>query len=90
MSKHLIYLLLAAAVAAQAAEDDSYLLLDDPSPRLSAEVLPELPGVPVYAPAECVGAVVNGVCHGAVLPESAAPVRCHGQMVAGQCTGPLF
>lgn len=46
-------------------------------------------GQPVYRAQDCIGAVVNGVCHGST---GAAQPRttCHGQMINGQCTGPLF
>lgn len=47
---------------------------------------------PVYQADDCIGAVVAGVCHGAVNPAASArqPVRCYGAMVGGQCTGPQF
>jgi hypothetical protein len=46
-------------------------------------------GQPVISSGDCIGAVVNGVCHG--TPAPGAPVAtCHGQMVAGVCTGPMF
>jgi hypothetical protein len=46
-------------------------------------------GQPVISSADCIGTVVNGVCHG--TPAPGAPVAtCHGQMVAGVCTGPMF
>lgn len=47
-------------------------------------------GQPVYSPEECVGPIVNGVCHGSILPRNAVPQRCYGQMLNGQCTGPMF
>ncbi|MDH4565943.1 hypothetical protein E8E95_04565 [Pseudomonas sp. BN414] len=46
-------------------------------------------GQPVYRAQDCIGAVVNGVCHGstgAAQPQS----TCYGQMLNGQCTGPQF
>lgn len=49
-------------------------------------------GQPVYRADQCIGAVVNGVCHGAVVPsaQSINPQRCYGQMLNGICTGPQF
>jgi hypothetical protein len=44
----------------------------------------------VYSPSECVGPIVAGVCHGAILPNQATHPVCHGQMVNGTCTGPMF
>jgi hypothetical protein len=49
-------------------------------------------GQPVISPPDtsaCIGAVVNGVCHGTPAP-GAQIVTCHGQMVGGVCTGPMF
>lgn len=46
-------------------------------------------GQPVYRAQDCIGSIVNGVCHGstgAAQPQA----TCHGQMLYGQCTGPLF
>jgi hypothetical protein len=46
-------------------------------------------GQPVYREQDCIGAVVNGVCHGstgAAQPQA----TCYGQMLNGQCTGPQF
>lgn len=46
-------------------------------------------GQPVYRAQDCIGAVVNGVCHGstgAAQPQA----TCYGQMLNGQCTGPQF
>jgi hypothetical protein len=44
----------------------------------------------VYSPDECIGAIVNGVCHGSILPKSAYHRTCYGEMLNGQCTGPMF
>ena len=44
----------------------------------------------VYSPSECIGAIVNGECHGSILPNTAYHQTCHGEMLNGQCTGPLF
>jgi hypothetical protein len=46
-------------------------------------------GQPVYRAQDCIGAVVNGVCHGST--GAAQPMAtCYGQMLNGQCTGPQF
>lgn len=47
-------------------------------------------GTTVYDPSECVGAVVNGVCHGGIVPNQATHPVCHGEMINGTCTGPMF
>lgn len=47
-------------------------------------------GVRVYAPSQCIGAIVNGECHGSIMPNGSPPMTCHGQMLNGQCTGPMF
>jgi hypothetical protein len=75
--------------------------LDDPvdsSVVVLVPLLPEepngavdlLPGETVYPRSACIGAVVNGECHGSVLPSPSPSVRCYGQMLKGQCTGPKF
>jgi hypothetical protein len=46
-------------------------------------------GQPVISSEDCIGAVVNGVCHGTPAP-GAATATCYGQMVGGVCTGPMF
>lgn len=46
-------------------------------------------GQKVYRADECVGAVVNGQCHGSIIPRGNAPT-CYGTMLNGQCTGPMF
>jgi hypothetical protein len=51
---------------------------------------PPATGQPVYSPSECVGVIVMGVCHGAILPNQATHPVCHGQMLDGVCTGPMF
>ena len=46
-------------------------------------------GQPVYRAQDCIGTVVNGVCHGST--GGAQPqATCYGQMLNGQCTGPQF
>jgi hypothetical protein len=47
-------------------------------------------GQPVYSASECVGPIVAGVCHGAILPNQATHPVCHGEMLDGTCTGPMF
>lgn len=47
-------------------------------------------GEPVYHASECIGAVVNGRCHGTIMPEPRPHPRCYGQWVMGHCTGPQF
>jgi len=47
-------------------------------------------GQTVYSPSECIGPIVMGVCHGAILPHSATHPTCYGQMINGICTGPMF
>lgn len=44
----------------------------------------------VYSASECVGPIVAGVCHGAILPNQATHPICHGKMLNGSCTGPMF
>lgn len=47
-------------------------------------------GVTVHPSNTCIGAVVNGVCHGSILSTDPMPKTCHGEMLGGQCTGPMF
>jgi len=47
-------------------------------------------GQTVYSASECVGTIVAGVCHGAILPNQATHPVCHGEMLNGTCTGPMF
>lgn len=51
---------------------------------------PSIGGTPVYRADECTGPIINGECHGAIIPKSAVPQRCYGTMLNGQCTGPQF
>jgi hypothetical protein len=46
-------------------------------------------GQPEYRAQDCIGAVVNGVCHGSTSAEQ-PQATCYGQMLNGQCTGPQF
>ncbi|MFJ4393718.1 hypothetical protein [Pseudomonas sp. NPDC089396] len=45
-------------------------------------------GQPVYDASQCIGAVVNGACHGSTIGQPVA--RCYGTMLNGQCIGPQF
>ena len=53
-------------------------------------------GTPVIPASDCIGAVVNGVCHGTPTPGAQIKIqtgqtpRCYGTMIGGRCTGPLF
>jgi hypothetical protein len=47
-------------------------------------------GQKAYRADECIGAVVDGRCHGAILPSGPPAKTCHGEWLGGQCTGPLF
>ncbi|MNG20447.1 hypothetical protein D3C84_1047020 [compost metagenome] len=38
----------------------------------------------------CIGAVVNGVCHGTINPSIQPVAHCYGTMISDQCTGPLY
>lgn len=75
---------------------DPFVTLDQTGAK-PGEVMPMTPpsydpSQPVYRASDCIGAVVNGVCHGAVTPDAQTrqPVRCYGQVINGQCTGPQF
>jgi len=61
-----------------------------PEPALAPVVGAGAIGQQVYSPNECVGPIVMGVCHGAILPQSANHPTCYGQMLNGICTGPMF
>lgn len=58
--------------------------------RRSNTSTPSVGGIPVYRADECTGPVINGECHGSIIPKSAVPQRCYGTMLNGQCTGPQF
>lgn len=47
-------------------------------------------GQPVYSAGECVGPIIMGECHGAIIPQSAYHQTCYGEMLNGACTGPMF
>lgn len=63
-----------------------------PRPAYSPAYSSSAPGTdqPVYSASECVGPIVAGVCHGAILPNQATHPVCHGEMLNGTCTGPMF
>ena len=44
----------------------------------------------VYDADECIGPVINGGCHGEILPKKSYHPTCHGEWVGGRCTGPQF
>lgn len=69
---------------AQTQDDDNSTDYSKPQP------MPGQNGTTVYDPSECVGTVVNGVCHGGIVPNQAVHPICHGEMINGQCTGPMF
>ena len=62
----------------------------DPTSRKSVTSAPNVSGTPIYRADECTGPVINGKCHGSIIPKSAVPQRCYGTMLNGQCTGPQF
>lgn len=47
-------------------------------------------GQPVYRAQDCIGAVVNGVCHGTINPSIQPVTHCYGAMINDQCTGPMY
>jgi len=47
-------------------------------------------GQTVYDASECTGPVINGRCHGSILPNKAVHKKCYGTMLFGKCTGPMF
>lgn len=44
----------------------------------------------VYDADECIGPIINGMCHGTILPKKSDHPTCHGEWVGGRCTGPQF
>lgn len=57
----------------------------------SSDALPqEGHGIRVYSPSECVGVVVQGICRGQIVPDTAIQKVCHGEMINGQCSGPVY
>ena len=54
-----------------------------PNDHLSGVTLPNQ--LTMYAADQCIGAVVNSVCHGSVIGQ---PIGiCHGSILAGRCLG---
>lgn len=49
-----------------------------------------LPGIPLYPEDDCIGAVVNGVCHGTIITPPDLQPRCYGTFLNGECIGPKF
>ena len=47
-------------------------------------------GIPVYKESECIGPVIMGRCHGAILPEPGYRPKCYGTWSNGSCIGPMF
>jgi hypothetical protein len=58
-------------------------------PRVPGEVTQE-GDRKVYDADECIGPIINGRCHGTILPNKAYHPTCHGEWINGQCTGPMF
>ena len=54
-----------------------------PTAHLSGVTLPN--ELTMYAAEQCVGVVINGVCHGSVTGEPIG--TCHGSVLAGRCLG---
>lgn len=44
-------------------------------------------GTPMYPERSCIGAVINGKCHGSILHPGPVPKRCHGTVLQGKCIG---
>ena len=69
-----------------------------PSPiKNQVTAAPQLPfgsqaptGQKVYGADECIGPVIMGRCHGAILPKKAYHPTCYGSWLNGQCIGPMF
>lgn len=98
MTRTTLFLLAAAcfALSSLASADDGDYVTVDPvygleqsDPMQQVPSVTPLPGTPVYQESECIGAVVAGVCHGAIHTDP-MPERCYGQMLNGQCVGPQF
>src|SRR5262249_13204398 len=61
------------------------LIVEEPDTAIGA---PQF-GQSVINSGDCIGAVVNGDCHGTPAP-GAPTSTCYGQMINGICTGPMF
>ena len=44
----------------------------------------------VYDASECIGAVVNGRCHGSIIRQPRYHETCYGSWVMGKCVGAQF
>jgi hypothetical protein len=64
--------------------------LDLPSAKENQTRVQLEQGNAVYDAGDCIGAVVNGVCHGTINPSIQPMARCYGTMINGQCTGPMY
>jgi len=71
-----IVLLLAAGCA-------SYSPGPRPTAHLSGVTLPDQ--LTMYSADQCIGAIVNGVCHGSVTGQPIG--TCYGSVLAGRCLG---
>ena len=47
-------------------------------------------GQTIYSEDECIGAVVNGVCYGTIMPKPRYHETCYGVMQFGRCIGSQF
>ncbi len=61
----------------------SYLTGPPPSAHLAGVTLPNQ--TLMYTEDQCIGAVVNGVCHGSVIGQPIG--TCHGSVLNGKCIG---
>jgi hypothetical protein len=88
----LLLIMMTSAVNA----DDGYVTVDPVYGQEESDSMQQDPpvapqsGTPVYKESDCIGAVVNGVCHGTIQSTDPMPQRCYGQMINGKCTGPQF
>jgi hypothetical protein len=64
--------------------------LDLPSAPRGQERVQTEQGNAVYDASDCIGAVVNGVCHGTINPSIQPLAHCYGTMINNQCTGPMY
>jgi hypothetical protein len=70
------------------------ITVEQPTDFASPPPSPGFGGTPQFGQSvinseNCIGAVVNGVCHGMAAP-GAPMATCYGQMIGGVCTGPMF
>jgi hypothetical protein len=64
--------------------------LDLPSAPRGQERVQLEQGNAVYEADDCIGAVVNGVCHGTINPSIQPVAHCYGTMINDRCTGPMY